>query len=72
MNNYSNYTNNMSNINNNSNSNYTNFNNNNKIEISMNNSLPLSKNIFNPEFPSIKLNLKKEKQKEKKLIIKKI
>ena len=71
MNNYSNYTNNinnMSNINNNSNSNYTNFNNNNKIEMSINNSLPLPKNIFNPEFPSIKLNLKKEKQKEKKLL----
>ena len=67
INNYSNYINNISNIHNNSNSNFTNFNNNNKIEISMNNSLPLPKNIFNPEFPSIKLNLKKEKQKEKKL-----
>ena len=37
----------------------------------MNNSLPLPKNTFNPEYPSININLnfKKEKQKEKKLNI---
>ena len=46
-----------------------NNNNNNKIEFSLNNSLPLPKNTFNPEYPSININLnfKKEKQKEKKL-----
>ena len=66
MNNY-NYSNNISNINNSSNSNNIINNNINKIETSINNSLPLPKNIFNPEFPSIKLNLKKEKQKDKKL-----
>jgi hypothetical protein len=48
-----------------------NINNNNKIEFSLNNSLPLPKNTFNPEYPSININLnfKKEKQKEKKLNI---
>jgi len=38
-----------------------------KNDFSMNNSLPLPKNTFNPEFPSINLNFKKEKQKEKKI-----
>ena len=45
------------------NSNYSNFN----INNTLNNSLPLPKNAFNTEYPSVNLNFKKEKQKEKKL-----
>ena len=33
----------------------------------MTNSLPLPKNVFNTEFPSIRINFKKENQKDRKL-----
>ena len=63
INNY--YNNNNLQINNN---NYSNNNNNNKVENSiMTNSLPLPKNVFNTEFPSIRINFKKENQKDRKL-----
>jgi len=63
INNY--YNNNNLQINNN---NYSNNNNNNKVENSiMTNSLPLPKNVFNAEFPSIRINFKKENQKDRKL-----
>ena len=64
-NNYNyNYGNNISNINDNSYNN--NYDNSNKINFSMNNTLPLPKTIY-PEFPPAKVKLKKEKKKEKKI-----